>query len=123
MSTKLIRRLAVVALLIAGLMAVWNVDNRDGIHCGSWISPNTAAAGMADARGNTENSQRNLEEAMLRSGGDINAKVGSSGRDSSSTAQVDSCREARSARTPLIVGGAVIGFALLAFAITRSRTA
>jgi hypothetical protein len=116
MNAKLLRRLAAVALLVAGLMAIWNVKNADGINCGSWISPNTAAAGIADAKNNTSSAQRGLEDAMIRSGGDLKA-TGTS--NSSSTAQVDSCRESRSSRTMMVVVTAVTGFALLGFAMTR----
>jgi len=121
--TKLLRRLAAAALLIAALLAIWNVNNSYGTPCGMWISPETGNAAWADAENNEKMSQLDLQDALLASGGDWNKKTGwRSSRDSDSTAQVDSCASSRSARTPFIIASAVLGFALLGFAVTQTTT-
>lgn len=97
--------LAVVAFAVTALVALWNVDNRDGITCGSWLMPNDKEAAYADAKKNSEYASAELALAIR---GDYSGLAFKSDRD----AQVADCRAARSERTPtvtiLFIGSAAL---------------
>lgn len=109
--------MAAVAFLLTALVALWNVENQDGIHCGGWLFPNDAAANYADVEQRADDSSRAMKDALLRSGGDLNAPAA---RDHfSSDSQVADCRKARSERTPLVIVFGVATVALLVVGILR----
>lgn len=87
--------LAVLAFIMTALVAFWNVDNQDGIHCGSWISPNDSHAKIAD-----------LEDYA-------------DPRYFSNDRQRTDCAEARKDRTPILVALAALTVAALVVGILR----
>ncbi|MFA5707952.1 hypothetical protein [Mycolicibacterium sp.] len=99
--------LAIVALILTAYFALWNINNRDGIVCGSWLAPTDTHTARADAEANSEASRRGLRSALLESGGDLDTARMRNYRQST---QADACEDARDARTPAVVlsGAAVV---------------
>lgn len=108
---------ALAAFIVTALAAFWNVETDDGIHCGGWLFPNDAMANYADAKQRSDDAQRALEDALLRSGGDLNAPAAAG--QLSGDSQVADCRKARSERTPLVIVFGVATGALLVVGILR----
>ncbi|MFC3776709.1 hypothetical protein [Mycolicibacterium holsaticum] len=86
---------AVVLFVLTALFALWNVNNRDGIVCGSWLSPNDQHAKLADYEDFADP------------------------RYFSNDRQVTDCAEARADRTPVVVVFGVLTIAALAVGVLR----
>ena len=97
------RALAIAALMfvMTAWAALWNVDNRDGVHCGSWLSPNDQNAVAADY--DYAESRRKEHPTNFYS----------------STEQVESCAKAHEGREQLLIVFTVVALAALVLGVIR----
>jgi len=103
--------LAIVMLAATALIALWNVSNRDGITCGSWLAPNDTEAAYVDA-------QENSRVASLELGFALQGDYSGLAFKPAKNAQVANCGNARKGRTPLVVVFAVCAVAMFATGIS-----
>lgn len=103
-----------VMFATTALIAFWNVSNRDGITCGSWLAPNGTEAAYADSEENSRVASLELGFALR---GDYSGLAFKSAKD----AQVADCQKAREARTPLIVVFAVGTIAFFAAGVVQRQ--
>lgn len=110
--------LALLAVAVAALVASWNVDNRAGTHCGSWLFPSDVAAAQADAASASEAASLDLRDALLRSGGQL---TGERAPYAQTNSQVEACEEARHGRQPATLSLAALAVVLFGVGIAQRR--